>query len=178
MTRVIDPVVVLVMDDASLRGTHRCLGYFELCQFFLENKNFLGLSPTYQPSETVTLVYTEDLETVAIILSTVLPALSDSVVRKVVVHGGPWKQDALPLAWELFFEQGGFSPHAKCRNRGYTCRRPSLSVLTPGSGIEVGSGKLRGGSNDESISDVVEEQTQGTTTSVRESRGKRQFWSF
>jgi hypothetical protein len=47
-----------------------------------------------------------------------------------------------------------------------------------GSGIEAASGKLRGGSSDESISDVVEEQTQGATTAVRESGGKRQLWSF
>ena len=53
---------------------------------------------------TVTLVYTEELATVASILSTDVTTLSDSVVRKVVVHGGPWKQDALPLVWELFFE--------------------------------------------------------------------------
>ena len=78
---------------------------------------------------TVTLVRTEDLAAVASILSAAVPALSDSVVRKVVVHGGPWKQDVLPLAWELFFEQGGFSPHAKCSNRGCTCSRPSLAVL-------------------------------------------------
>ena len=53
---------------------------------------------------TVALVHTEDLAAVASILSAVVPALSDSVVRKVVVHGGPWKQDVLPLAWELFFD--------------------------------------------------------------------------
>ena len=63
-------------------------------------------------------------------------------------------------------------------NRGCTCSRPSLAVLIPGSGIEAASGKLRGGSSDESISDVVEEQTQGATTAVREPGGKRQLWSF
>ena len=110
--------------------------------------------------------------------STVVTALSDSVVQKVVVHGGPWKQDTLPLPWELFFEQGGFSPHAKYINRGYTCSRPSLVVLTPGSEIESTSGKLRGGSRDESMSDVVEEQIQGATKVVRESGGRRQIWSF
>ncbi len=93
---------------------------------------------------TVTLVYTDDLAEVVSILNDTETVLSDSVVRKVVVHGGPWKQDSLPLTWELFFEQGGFSPHVKYINRGCACSRPSLSVLTPGSGIESASGNLRG----------------------------------
>ena len=75
---------------------------------------------------TVTLVYAEDLTSVAGILSTPVPAVNGSVTRKVVVHGGPWKQDALPLAWELFFEQGDFSPHAKCNNQGCICNHPCL----------------------------------------------------
>ena len=36
-------------------------------------------------------------------------------------------------------------------------------------------GKLRGGSSDESMSDVVEEQIKGETTTVRESGGRRQL---
>ena len=79
-----------------------------------------GVGPHAAPRNnvTVTLVYTEDLTSVGRILSAPVTAVNGSVTRKVVVHGGPWQQDALPLVWELFFEQGGFSPHARCNNTG------------------------------------------------------------
>ncbi len=71
---------------------------------------------------TVTLVYTKDLTSVGRILSACadswflesngkmvqlgfslisapVTGVNGSVTRKVVVHGGPWQQDALPLIW-------------------------------------------------------------------------------
>ena len=132
----------------------------------------MGLSST-DGDVTVTLVYAEDLTSVAEILSTPVHAENGSVTRKVVVHGGPWKQDALPLAWELFFERGVFSPHAKCNNRGCICSKPFLAILTSEVGNELADEGLRGGSSVEGVSDVVEEKSMDGIAPVEGTGGKR-----
>jgi len=134
--------------------------------------------PATSGDVTVTLVYAEDLTSVAGILSTPVHTENGSVTRKVVVHGGSWKQDALPLAWELFFEQGGFSPHAKCKNRGCTCSKPFLAVLTSDVEYELADEGLRGRSSAEVVSSVVEEKSMECIAPVEETGGKRRLGSF
>ena len=53
--------------------------------------------PATSGDVTVTLVYAEDLTSVAGILSTPVHTENGSVTRKVVVHGGSWRQDALQM---------------------------------------------------------------------------------
>ena len=81
-------------------------------------------------------------------------------------------------AWELFFEQGGFSPHAKCNNRGCICSKPSLAILTPEVGNELADEGLRGGLSVEGVSDVVEEQSMDVIAPVEGTGGRRRLGSF
>jgi hypothetical protein len=80
--------------------------------------------------------------------------------------------------WELFFEQGGFSPHAKCKNRGCTCSKPFLAVLTSDVEYELADEGLRGRSSAEGVSSVVEEKSMEGIAPVEETGGKRRLGSF
>jgi hypothetical protein len=86
--------------------------------------------------------------------------------------------DALPLIWELFFEKGGFSPHARCNNTGCTCCKPSLVILTQESESELAGEELGGEISVENLSDVSEEQVQGDTPPARRPGVRRQLRSF
>ena len=52
--------------------------------------------------------------------------------RQLLFEEGPWKEENMTIAWELYFQSQGLAPHAWCGTDG--CTRTQPQVIVTGTG--------------------------------------------
>ena len=50
------------------------------------------------------------------------------VSRQIILHEGPWRDQNMAIAWELYFQAQGLAPHAWCGTEG--CKRQQPLVVS------------------------------------------------
>ena len=53
------------------------------------------------------------------------------VSRQILLHEGPWKDQNMAIAWELYFQAQGLAPHAWCGTSGCARRQPLVIATQP-----------------------------------------------
>ena len=56
--------------------------------------------------------------------------------RQIILHEGPWRDNNMAIAWELYFQAQGLAPHAWCGTAGCKKRQPLIMVTQ----VPTGSG--------------------------------------